>query len=235
MELILTMNQLETFESFLTSQSVHVPVFDFIVNLFLAGLTSYLISLIYIRYGNALSNRSIFSKNLVLITMTTTVVITIIKSSLALSLGLVGALSIVRFRAAIKEPEELAYLFLSIAVGLGFGADQRAITLIAFVVIATVIWLRDYNKRQETGSSNLYITIVSDKPREASLSQMMEILKEFCLAVDLKRFDETKNMLEVTFRVGFKNIKSFEEAKSQLKKLNENLEISFVDHEAIVT
>ena len=61
-------------------------------------------------------------------TVATVVVISIVKSSLALSLGLVGALSIVRFRSAIKEPEELAYLFLSIGIGLGLGAGQRVVT-----------------------------------------------------------------------------------------------------------
>lgn len=57
-------------------------------------------------------------------------VITVVKSSLALSLGLVGALSIIRFRSAIKEPEELTYLFLAISLGLGFGANQTVITII---------------------------------------------------------------------------------------------------------
>ena len=56
--------------------------------------------------------------------MTTLLVIAVVKSSLALSLGLVGALSIVRFRTPIKEPEELAYIFLAIALGLCLGADQ---------------------------------------------------------------------------------------------------------------
>ena len=56
------------------------------------------------------------------IALTTLLVISVVKSSLALSLGLVGALSIVRFRTPIKEPEELAYIFLSIAVGLALGA-----------------------------------------------------------------------------------------------------------------
>ena len=50
--------------------------------------------------------------------MTTMLIISIVKSSLALSLGLVGALSIIRFRAAIKEPEELAYLFLAIGISI---------------------------------------------------------------------------------------------------------------------
>ena len=87
----------------------------------------------------ALSNRKLFSKTFLLIAMTTMLIITIVKSSLALSLGLVGALSIIRFRAAIKEPEELSYLFLAIAIGLGFGANQSVITLVGFIVITTII------------------------------------------------------------------------------------------------
>ena len=59
----------------------------------------------------------------------TTLVITVIKFSLALSLGLVGALSIVRFRAAIKEPEELVYLFFIIGIGLANGANQFLVSI----------------------------------------------------------------------------------------------------------
>ena len=80
----------------------------------------------------------IFSKNFIILGLTTTLVITIVKSSLALSLGLVGALSIVRFRAAIKEPEELVYLFLVIATGLGCGAGQLRITSIG-IFLAIII------------------------------------------------------------------------------------------------
>ena len=75
--------------------------------------------------------------------MTTMLIITIVKSSLALSLGLVGALSVVRFRTAIKEPEELSYLFFTIAIGLGFGANQTLITVIGFVLIAISRWYFD--------------------------------------------------------------------------------------------
>ena len=61
------------------------------------------------------------------------IIITIVKSSIALSLGLVGALSIVRFRAAIKEPEELTFLFICIAIGVGLGAGQRNIIIIGSI------------------------------------------------------------------------------------------------------
>ena len=67
--------------------------------------------------------------------------ITVIKFSLALSLGLVGALSIVRFRAAIKEPEELIYLFLIIGIGLAAGANQFLVAIIATVFISLILVL----------------------------------------------------------------------------------------------
>ena len=72
-----------------------------------------------------------------MLSLITFLVILIVKSSLALSLGLVGALSIVRFRTPIKEPEELIYLFLAIALGLGYGAGQ----IIPTTSIAIIIFL----------------------------------------------------------------------------------------------
>jgi hypothetical protein len=66
-------------------------------------------------------------------------IITIVKSSLALSLGLVGALSIVRFRTPVKEPEELAYLFMAIAIGLGMGADYRLETSVGTILILALV------------------------------------------------------------------------------------------------
>lgn len=133
------MNKFQSFQEFLTTQSIQVSVWGFVLNLALAALLAFLLSRLYVKYGQSLSNRQVFSRNFLMLTMTTMLIITIVKSSLALSLGLVGALSIVRFRAAIKEPEELAYLFLAIAIGLGFGADQRVITVVAFVIISGII------------------------------------------------------------------------------------------------
>ena len=103
---------------------IDIPLGNFILNLLLTIVITLLISGLYSKYGNSLSNRKSFSQVYPLIGIATFIIITIIKSSLALSLGLVGALSIVRFRSAIKEPEELSYIFLTIAIALGFGANQ---------------------------------------------------------------------------------------------------------------
>ena len=79
------------------------------INLLLGILLSTGLAWFYTRYGRSLSNRARFAQTLPVLTLTTVLVISVIKSSLALSLGLVGALSIVRFRTAIKDPEELIY------------------------------------------------------------------------------------------------------------------------------
>jgi|TARA_B100000315_G_scaffold254685_1_gene296266 uncharacterized membrane protein YhiD involved in acid resistance len=223
------MNKFQTFQEFLATQSVQVPVVGFLINMLLAAALSFLLARVYVNYGTSLSNRRMFAKNFMLVTMTTMLVITIVKSSLALSLGLVGALSIVRFRAAIKEPEELSFLFLAIALGLGFGADQRVITTVAFMVICGFIVLR---KRQVTAGDhqNLYLAVTSNNPKKLSLEQISDVLKKHCSALDVKRFDETKDVLEASFLIEFDNYKNLEGLKTELQGLNNSVKITFLDN-----
>jgi len=85
-------------------------------------------------------------------------VIVVVKSSLALSLGLVGALSIVRFRTPIKEPEELVYLFLAISIGLGYAAGQILITTILVMAILLIIFMWLSNRKiAKTSEYNLVV------------------------------------------------------------------------------
>ena len=83
-------------------------------NLLLGLGLSVLLAIYYAKLGDSLTNRSKFAPILPLLSMITLLVISVVKSSLALSLGLVGALSIVRFRTAIKDPEELIFLFFAV-------------------------------------------------------------------------------------------------------------------------
>lgn len=223
------MDQTPSFQDFLTGQAVEIPLTNFVLNLFFAAVLGYALYHLYIRFGTALSNRRLFARNFILITMTTMLIITIVKSSLALSLGLVGALSIVRFRAAIKEPEELAYLFLCIAIGLGFGADQRMITLVAFVLIAAVIVTRGMFERGQHGE-NLHLTIASHNPSEVNLDQLVEALRKHASSVNLRRFDETQTVFEATFAVQFDSFEKLKLGKEALRALNDKLEITFLEN-----
>lgn len=222
------MGRFQTFESFLAGQGVEISIWGFLVNLALAALLSYLLGLVYVRYSTALSNRRAFAGNFMLLTTTTTLIIAIVKSSLALSLGLVGALSIVRFRAAIKEPEELTYLFFAIAIGLGLGADQRQVTLIAFAVIVAIIALK--NAAWKTaGQPNLYLTISSQTAPKLALDDVVRVLETHCSDVDLRRFDEDGELLEASFVVNFDRFDEVGRAVSALQRLNEDVKVSFLD------
>ena len=125
---------------FLLSQNIQIDTNNFFLNLFLAIVLSFLIQITYNKTAQTLSSVKNFSNSFIILGLTTTIIITIVKSSLALSLGLVGALSIVRFRAAIKEPEELVYLFLIITTGLGCGSGQLKITIVGIVFSLFIIF-----------------------------------------------------------------------------------------------
>ncbi|MBN1804556.1 MAG: DUF4956 domain-containing protein [Sedimentisphaerales bacterium] len=227
------MGKYQTFEQFLTTQSPGIPLVGLIINLLLAALLSFILGRIYVRYGDSLSNRKIFAKNFILIAMTTMLIIVIVKSSLALSLGLVGALSIVRFRSAIKEPEELSYLFLNIAIGLGLGADQTFITLIAFVIIITIIIIKNRREKYEE-NQNLHLTVTSHNPHKTSLEEVVKTLKKNCSAVEMKRFDEAKEVLEVSFLVEFDTFEQFKATKDELKQLDDSIKITFMDNKGLI-
>ena len=205
-----------------------IAVSDFVINLGLTALLAWVLSMVYARHGSSLSNRRMFGGNFVLLAMTTMLIISIVKSSLALSLGLVGALSIVRFRAAIKEPEELAYLFLTIAVGLGFGADQRVVTLVAFGIIIAVLWLKSLASRSSE-KSGYCLVINSSGESRATAADIVRVLKGHCREVELKRLDETPQALEASFIVGVASLEALEASKDELRGLDPAIGISFLD------
>lgn len=229
------MNDLGNFEQFLSTSTAQISIGTFIINLIITAVLSYLLGLLYSRFGNSLSNRRSFSKNFVLLAITTMIVITIVKSSLALSLGLVGALSIVRFRAAIKEPEELSYLFLNIAIGLGMGADQKVATLIGFVGVALYLVAKGvlYKKRDYENQSLLF-TVGISSPDANFTDTIVAILKENTLKSDLKRFDEDASTLEASFIIETSSFEDINTIKSKIRNQYKDATISLIDNSLAV-
>ena len=153
------MNQLQNFDEFFVSHSGSVSIGGLALNIVLAAILCAILGWFYVNYGTTFANRRSLAKIFVLVGVTTTLVISVVKASLALSLGLVGALSIVRFRAAIKEPEELAFLFLTIAIGLGFGADQGRVTVVAYVLILGSFLVYRFYSTAKHPQKNFFLTV----------------------------------------------------------------------------
>jgi hypothetical protein len=204
----------------------------FAENLLLAVLCSFILSRVYVYWGGSLSNRRKFAANFMLVTVTTTFIILVVRSSIALSLGLVGALSIIRFRAAIKEPEELAYLFFAISLGIGLGDNQRLITLIALAVVVVIIGLARL-LRQTQADVNLHLTISSEQPEKITIEQVTEILSQHTEKMRLLRLDESPQAIELSFVIEFRHISDLNKAKAALRELSPELNISFLDNKGV--
>ena len=226
------MNKKQTFQEFIVNQGPEVSLFLFATNLIIAAFLAFLLALLYEKFGQSLSNRKSFSKNLIFLAMTTMLVITIVKTSLALSLGLVGALSIVRFRAAIKEPEELVYLFLAISIGLGFGANQGDVTVLAFVIISAMIFIVNFYSKSGD-HQNLHLTISCERNPNLKLNQITKILNSNCSKVVLKRFDEHLDAFQAIFLVEIDTIKELEKTKDELREMNETVKITYSENRGI--
>lgn len=169
----------DIFKSSFLENITSVSILDMLLALALAFGLGVFIFLVYKKTYQGVMYSSSFGTTLIALTMITTVVILAVTSNVVLSLGMVGALSIVRFRAAIKEPLEIAFLFWSIAVGIVLAAGMIPLAVIGSVVIG-VILLVFVNKKSYW---NPYIVVLSctDAQSEARARKFLESRVQRCV------------------------------------------------------
>lgn len=210
------------------AESIH-PI-DFVVNLFIATVLSMALASFYVHFGNTVSNRRKFSSNFVPLALTTMLVMIIVKSSLALSLGLVGALSIVRFRAAIKDPEELTYLFLVIGLGLCTGANQPflAVILMSFLFIILYLHKKVKGEKYNYVEDGMYINITTDAK---DLDKISDILNNYLDDLDLKRIDfsNQNSTVDMSYTSRGLNTKELFKMKEELTSLSDLMRITIIE------
>lgn len=219
------------FQKFLITENANISIEDFLINSVVVVALCALLGVTYQKVARSLSNRRDFSSNFMVLAFTTMLIINIVKSSLALSLGLVGALSIVRFRAAIKEPEELSFLFFSIAIGLGLGANQVGVVLVAFVVFMAILWGRYFFQSKESVDS-MFLNIDSDLKDGISLDKVTALLKGHFKKHQLKRFDEQNESVEMSFIVEAKKPEDLEKFRAELRGTYPNSNLAFLDRKS---
>jgi len=188
------------------------------------------------RFGSTLSNREEFAQVFPFILLTTTLIITVVKSSLALSLGLVGALSIVRFRTPIKEPEELAYLFFAIAVGLGLGADQRVPTLVAGPAILAVVGVLSAARRgKEKTRLYLSVDLAAGGGDPEQIDSLNDVIARHVRSSDLRRLDTREGSLEATYFVDVDESHRISALIEELNRVFPGIGVSFIDQSRMPT
>jgi len=220
----------ELLNGFAASLDDSFSVYTYVLYSIICALLLFVLSIVYTRFGQSISNRSQLSKVLVIVGLTTFIIISIVKSSLALSLGLVGALSIVRFRTAIKEPEELGYFFMAISIGLGMGANQLFPTLIGFVILMLIVILQSGSKLGGSITQTLLITIPEKTDQSSALIEnVSDIIGNSSSQLEVKRVQMNDDSISMNFLINVNTIKKLNEITQELQTLHPNIEITFLD------
>ncbi|MBR5090731.1 MAG: DUF4956 domain-containing protein [Ruminiclostridium sp.] len=190
----------DIFKSSFLENIQSVSLLDMGIALVLAFGIGMFIFLVYKKTFSGVMYSSSFAVSLVAMTMITTVVILAVTSNVVLSLGMVGALSIVRFRTAIKEPLDICFLFWSIAVGIVLAAGMIPLAIIGSIVIG-VILLVFVNRKSH---KNPYIVVLRCE-NSAAEKRALEHLKAQTERSVIKSKSVQKGEVELNIEIRLKN------------------------------
>ena len=209
-------------------------VYGFLLNAILAILLSSVLARIYLIYGKTYSDRHLLARTFVVLSLTTMLVITVVKSSLALSLGLIGALSIVRFRTPIKEPEELVYLFYALAIGIGLGAGRKDFTIIMSIIVFGFIIIRAKFSDKDEALPNLTLIVetgsIPHDQKKIRLDRITSSLAPLCTIVNISRVEMLDNKLEAAINIELNNVSSLNQIIDELTKIDKGINFRILDN-----
>ncbi len=186
----------DVFKSSFLEKAADFSLLDVLIALALSFAVGLFIYFVYKKTFAGVMYSSSFGISIIAMTMITTLIILAVTSNIILSLGMVGALSIVRFRTAIKEPLDIAFLFWAIAVGIVIGAGLIPLAVIGTVVIGIIMLVLVNRKTTETP----YIIILNLDGDKAE-KDAMDMLKNKTKKHMIKSKTVSKNGIEVTVEV----------------------------------
>lgn len=194
------MNFKDIFKSSFIENVTSVSIIDMVLALVLSFCIGLFIYLIYMKTYQGVMYSSGFGVSLIAMTMITTIVILAVTSNVVLSLGMVGALSIVRFRTAIKEPLDIAFLFWAIGVGIVLAAGMIPLAVIGSVIIGLVLMMF-VNRKTHTCP---YIVVVhcENHNSELMVKQFLDTKVNRCV---LKSKTARKDAIELNMEIRLKD------------------------------
>ena len=222
----------------LSSDILRLSFIDGLTILLLALLAGYILRFVYKKYSTTFSSKNSYGNTILLITISVASLIAVVKSSLALSLGLVGALSVVRFRTAVKEPYNLSFLLLSICVGIGVGASQYMFAFMTLIIgTISVYILYSYSGTKSSSSNdksiNLDTLVISLKPN-SDLKNLYKLVENRSLYYSLISLEEIPDeKITTTIRIKFRNLDNFNSLRKDIIETFDNPEILFLNSPTI--
>lgn len=212
----------DIFKSSFLEKAVEFSILDIALAMALAFAVGIFIFYVYKKTFTGVMFSASFGVSLIAMTMITTLIILAVTSNVVLSLGMVGALSIVRFRTAIKEPLDIAFLFWSISVGIVIGAGLIPLGIIGSVFIGIMLLVFVNRKSNDTP----YIIVLNLENDEAE-NACMELIKGKTKKSVIKSKTVSKNGIELTIEVRLLDMSA--------KLLNEVLTIKGVNNACLVS
>lgn len=198
----------------LAEMQVKMPIQTVLLVLLVAFLVSLIIYLTYKNTYTGVLYNPRFNVSLIMITMVTTMVMVVIGSNISVSLGMVGALSIIRFRTAVKDPRDTAFIFWCVVSGLACGTQNYTIVIVGSVFICLILFLF----KKFTTKNNKYVLIIKGKSFD---------LKEVEKTLDRKLKDYickgkyiSVNGMEIIYDVKIKDCKISDDIIVSLSKVS---------------
>jgi len=176
---------------------------DILAALFISFAIGLFIFFVYVKTFKGVMYSSSFGITLIAMNLITTLVIVAVSSNLIVSLGMVGALSIVRFRTVIKEPLDLVYLFWSITIGIIVGAGLIPLAIIGSIVIGLILFIFVNRKSNDTP----YVIVISCSDDQVETETAL-LIKEQTKKHVIKAKSVSKEGVELTVEVRLKNSSS---------------------------
>ena len=197
-----------------------VSIFDFFIGLFEVLLLSIVFTYIYQKYSTSVSNRKIFSYQFVPYTVSIFLIVFTIKSSLVLSLGLVGALSIIRFRTAVKETEQIISLLYLTGVSIALAANQFVLPIISSIVVFLYYYMRNKFYSENEKEDNILVSEFEKFDETLFNDAINSIKKEFKINISIISFDEKDGITSIVLKVSEVNLKIIKSYKDIIKSKN---------------
>jgi uncharacterized membrane protein YhiD involved in acid resistance len=200
---------------------VSVTPQEMILNLFVALIAGIIISIFYRKSYSGPGYQASFVNSLILLVIITAIVIMVIGNNLARAFGLVGAMSIIRFRTAVKETQDIMYIFFSLAIGMAVGVSLYGLALFGSVFIGIITYILSKSKFSTPVKSDLLLQFTYDssvsKPENYS-----ELISRYCRKDKLinAKAVGSEDLIELSYYVSFKNKEKTTEFVKTLRKMD---------------
>ncbi len=173
---------------------------NIIFNIVITTILGLFIYFIYKKTFSGVMYSQNFNVTIVMICIITSIVMMLIRNNLALSLGMVGSLSIIRFRTAIKEPRDIGFLFWAIAIGLSAGTGNFIVAIIGSIMIALLLFIF----KRVIYLDYCYLLVL--KGNEIESKEVNNILKEYEIPYKLRMKTTNNIFMEITYEISLKSI-----------------------------